>query len=79
VPLTSAQYRGEVSSATAARRVIGGIFQINDQDQNKHDPGPLEDPAPGQSLQEQDRTEKHDELSDLRPPPTDSEVIGEAK
>ena len=62
VPLTIRQYRGEVLVRDGGTTVIGGIFQINDQDQNNMIPGLWKIPILGVLFQNKTRTEKHDEL-----------------
>ncbi len=62
VPLTIRQYRGEVLVRDGGTAVIGGIFQINDQDQNNMIPGLWKIPILGNLFKNKTRTEKHDEL-----------------
>ena len=62
VPLTIRQYRGEVLVRDGGTAVIGGIFQINDQDQNNMIPGVWKIPIFGNLFKNNTRTEKHDEL-----------------
>jgi type IV pilus assembly protein PilQ len=62
VPLTIRQYRGEVLVRDGGTTVIGGIFQINDQDQNNMIPGLWKIPILGNLFKNKTRTEKHDEL-----------------
>jgi type IV pilus assembly protein PilQ len=62
VPLSIRQYRGEVLVRDGGTTVIGGIFQINDQDQNNMIPGLWKIPILGNLFKNKTRTEKHDEL-----------------
>ena len=62
VPLTVRQYTGEVLVRDGGTAVIGGIFQINDQDQNNMIPGVWKIPIFGNLFKNNTRTEKHDEL-----------------
>jgi type IV pilus assembly protein PilQ len=62
VPLTVRQYRGEILVRDGGTSVIGGIFQINDQDQNNMIPGLWKIPILGNLFRNKTRTEKHDEL-----------------
>jgi len=62
VPLTVRQYRGNVLVRDGGTAVIGGIFQINDQDQNNMIPGVWKIPILGNLFRNKTRTEKHDEL-----------------
>jgi type IV pilus assembly protein PilQ len=62
VPLTIREYRGQVLVRDGGTTVIGGIFQINDQDQNNMIPGLWKIPILGNLFRNQSRTEKHDEL-----------------
>jgi type IV pilus secretin PilQ/predicted competence protein len=62
VPLTVRQYRGSVLVRDGGTAVIGGIFQINDQDQNNMIPGVWKIPILGNLFRNKTRTEKHDEL-----------------
>ena len=62
VPLTVRQYQGEVLVRDGGTTVIGGIFQINDQDQNNMIPGLWKIPILGNLFRNKTRTEKHDEL-----------------
>jgi type IV pilus assembly protein PilQ len=62
VPLTIREYRGQVLVRDGGTTVIGGIFQINDQDQNNMIPGLWKIPILGNLFRNKSRTEKHDEL-----------------
>ncbi len=62
VPLTIREYRGQVLVKDGGTTVIGGIFQINDQDQNNMIPGLWKIPILGNLFRNKTRTEKHDEL-----------------
>ena len=62
VPLTIREYRGQVLVRDGGTTVIGGIFQINDQDQNNMIPGLWKIPILGNLFRNKTRTEKHDEL-----------------
>jgi len=62
VPLTIREYRGQVLVRDGGTTVIGGIFQINDQDQNNMIPGLWKIPILGNLFRNRTRTEKHDEL-----------------
>ena len=62
VPLTVRQYQGEILVRDGGTSVIGGIFQINDQDQNNMIPGLWKIPILGNLFRNKTRTEKHDEL-----------------
>ncbi len=62
VPLTVRQYKGEILVRDGGTSVIGGIFQINDQDQNNMIPGLWKIPILGNLFRNKTRTEKHDEL-----------------
>ena len=62
VPLTVRQYRGQVLVRDGGTTVIGGIFQLNDQDQNNMIPGLWKIPIFGNLFRNKTRTEKHDEL-----------------
>jgi type IV pilus assembly protein PilQ len=62
VPLTIREYRGQVLVKDGGTTVIGGIFQINDQDQNNMIPGLWKIPVLGNLFRNKTRTEKHDEL-----------------
>jgi type IV pilus assembly protein PilQ len=62
VPLTVRQYRGSILVRDGGTAVIGGIFQINDQDQNNMIPGVWKIPILGNLFRNKTRTEKHDEL-----------------
>jgi len=62
VPLTVRQYQGDILVRDGATSVIGGIFQINDQDQNNMIPGLWKIPILGNLFRNKTRTEKHDEL-----------------
>ncbi len=62
VPLTIREYRGEILVRDGGTSVIGGIFQINDQDQNNMIPGLWKIPILGNLFRNKTRTEKHDEL-----------------
>ena len=62
VPLTIREYRGEILVRDGGTSVIGGIFQINDQDQNNMIPGLWRIPILGNLFRNKTRTEKHDEL-----------------
>jgi len=62
VPLTIREYRGQVLVKDGGTTVIGGIFQINDQDQNNMIPGLWKIPVLGNLFRNTTRTEKHDEL-----------------
>jgi type IV pilus assembly protein PilQ len=62
VPLTVRQYQGDILVRDGATSVIGGIFQINDEDQNNMIPGLWKIPILGNLFRNKTRTEKHDEL-----------------
>ena len=62
VPLTVREYKGEILVRDGGTSVIGGIFQINDQDQNNMIPGLWKIPILGNLFRNKTRTEKHDEL-----------------
>jgi type IV pilus assembly protein PilQ len=62
VPLTVRQYKGQVLVRDGGTTVIGGIFQLNDQDQNNMIPGLWKIPVFGNLFRNKTRTEKHDEL-----------------
>jgi type IV pilus assembly protein PilQ len=62
VPLTIREYRGQILVRDGGTTVIGGIFQINDQDQNNMIPGLWKIPILGNLFRNNTRTEKHDEL-----------------
>jgi len=62
VPLTIREYRGQILVRDGGTTVIGGIFQINDQDQNNMIPGIWKIPILGNLFRNKTRTEKHDEL-----------------
>jgi type IV pilus assembly protein PilQ len=62
VPLTIREYRGQILVRDGGTSVIGGIFQINDQDQNNMIPGLWKIPILGSLFRNKTRTEKHDEL-----------------
>lgn len=62
VPLTIREYRGQILVRDGGTTVIGGIFQINDQDQNNMIPGLWKIPILGNLFRNTTRTEKHDEL-----------------
>jgi len=62
VPLTVRQYQGDILVRDGGTSVIGGIFQINDQDQNNMIPGLWKIPILGNLFRNKTRTEKHDEL-----------------
>ncbi len=62
VPLTVRQYTGQILVRDGGTAVIGGIFQINDQDQNNMIPGVWKIPILGSLFRNKTRTEKHDEL-----------------
>jgi type IV pilus assembly protein PilQ len=62
VPLTIREYRGQILVRDGGTTVIGGIFQINDQDQNNMIPGLWKIPILGNLFRNRTRTEKHDEL-----------------
>ena len=62
VPLTIREYRGQVLVKDGGTTVIGGIFQINDQDQYNMIPGLWQIPVLGNLFKNKTRTEKHDEL-----------------
>jgi type IV pilus assembly protein PilQ len=62
VPLTIREYRGDILVRDGGTSVIGGIFQINDQDQNNMIPGLWKIPILGNLFRNKTRTEKHDEL-----------------
>jgi type IV pilus assembly protein PilQ len=62
VPLTIREYRGQILVRDGGTTVIGGIFQINDQDQNNMIPGVWKIPILGNLFRNKTRTEKHDEL-----------------
>ncbi|MCA1611103.1 MAG: AMIN domain-containing protein [Acidobacteria bacterium] len=62
VPLTIREYKGQILVRDGGTTVIGGIFQINDQDQTNMIPGLWKIPILGNLFQNKTRTEKHDEL-----------------
>ncbi len=62
VPLTIREYRGNILVRDGGTSVIGGIFQINDEDQNNMIPGLWKIPILGNLFRNKTRTEKHDEL-----------------
>jgi type IV pilus assembly protein PilQ len=62
VPLTIREYRGSVLVRDGATTVVGGIFQINDQDQNNMIPGLWKIPVLGHLFKNKTRREQHDEL-----------------
>jgi type IV pilus assembly protein PilQ len=62
VPLTIREYKGDILVRDGGTSVIGGIFQINDQDQNNMIPGLWKIPILGNLFRNKTRTEKHDEL-----------------
>ena len=62
VPLTIREYRGQVLVKDGGTTVIGGIFEINDQDQYNMIPGLWKIPVLGNLFKNTTRTEKHDEL-----------------
>ncbi len=62
VPLTIREYRGNILVRDGGTSVIGGIFQINDEDQNNMIPGLWKIPVLGNLFRNKTRTEKHDEL-----------------
>jgi type IV pilus assembly protein PilQ len=62
VPLTIREYKGQILVRDGGTTVIGGIFQINDQDQNNMIPGLWKIPILGNLFRNKTRTEKHDEL-----------------
>jgi type IV pilus assembly protein PilQ len=62
VPLTVREYKGDILVRDGGTSVIGGIFQINDQDQNNMIPGLWKIPILGNLFRNKTRTEKHDEL-----------------
>jgi type IV pilus assembly protein PilQ len=62
VPLSIREYRGEILVRDGGTSVIGGIFQINDEDQNNMIPGLWKIPILGSLFRNKTRTEKHDEL-----------------
>ncbi len=62
VPLTIREYRGDILVRDGGTSVIGGIFQINDEDQNNMIPGLWKIPILGSLFRNKTRTEKHDEL-----------------
>ena len=62
VPISVRQYQGEVLVRDGGTTVIGGIFLINDQDQNNMIPGLWKIPILGNLFKNKSRTEKHDEL-----------------
>jgi type IV pilus assembly protein PilQ len=62
VPLTIREYRGQVLVKDGGTTVIGGIFQINDQDQNNMIPGLWKIPVLGNLFRNKTRNERHDEL-----------------
>ena len=62
VPLTIREYRGDILVRDGGTSVIGGIFQINDEDQNNMIPGLWKIPILGNLFRNKTRTEKHDEL-----------------
>ncbi|MEP6801435.1 MAG: type IV pilus secretin PilQ, partial [Acidobacteriota bacterium] len=62
VPLTIREYKGQILVRDGGTTVIGGIFQINDQDQENMIPGLWKIPILGNLFQNKTRTEKHDEL-----------------
>jgi type IV pilus assembly protein PilQ len=62
VPLTIREYRGSVLVRDGATTVIGGIFQINDQDQANMITGLWKIPVLGNLFKNKTRREQHDEL-----------------
>jgi type IV pilus assembly protein PilQ len=62
VPLTIREYKGDILVRDGGTSVIGGIFQINDQDQNNMIPGLWKIPILGNLFRNKTRQEKHDEL-----------------
>ena len=62
VPITVRQYKGQILVRDGGTTVIGGIFQLNDQDQNNMIPGLWKIPIFGNLFRNKTRTEKHDEL-----------------
>jgi type IV pilus secretin PilQ/predicted competence protein len=62
VPLTIREYKGDILVRDGGTSVIGGIFQINDQDQNNMIPGLWKIPILGNLFRNKTRSEKHDEL-----------------
>jgi type IV pilus assembly protein PilQ len=62
VPLTIRQYQGQILVRDGGTSVIGGIFQIDDEDQNNMIPGLWKIPILGNLFRNRTRTEKHDEL-----------------
>jgi len=62
VPLVVREYKGQVLVRDGGTTVIGGIFQINDQDQTNMIPGLWKIPIFGNLFRNTTRTEKHDEL-----------------
>jgi type IV pilus assembly protein PilQ len=62
VPLTIREYRGSVLVRDGATTVIGGIFQINDQDQANMIVGLWKIPVLGNLFKNKTRREQHDEL-----------------
>lgn len=62
VPISVREYKGEILVRDGGTSVIGGIFQINDQDQNNMIPGLWKIPILGNLFRNKTRTETHDEL-----------------
>jgi len=62
VPLRIQEYRGQVLVRDGGTTVIGGIFQINDQDQNNMIPGLWKIPILGNLFRNKTTTQRHDEL-----------------
>jgi type IV pilus assembly protein PilQ len=61
-PIATKEARTRVIVRDGGTTVIGGIFQINDQDQNNMIPGLWKIPILGNLFRNKTRTEKHDEL-----------------
>ena len=62
VPLRIQEYRGQILVRDGGTTVIGGIFQINDQDQNNMIPGLWKIPILGNLFRNKTSTLRHDEL-----------------
>ncbi len=62
VPLRIQEYRGQILVRDGGTTVIGGIFQINDQDQNNMIPGLWKIPILGNLFRNKTTTQRHDEL-----------------
>jgi type IV pilus assembly protein PilQ len=62
VPLRIQEYRGQILVRDGGTTVIGGIFQINDQDQNNMIPGLWKIPILGNLFRNKTSSLRHDEL-----------------